>query len=621
MKKRLLALLTVLALACALAAPAAAFDMGKAGERSIISAGDNHSAAIDTNGALWMWGSNGGGALGDGTNTVRDTQVKVMDSVASVSCGGYYTAAIRTDGTLWMWGDNDYGQLGDGTTTNRHTPVKIMDNVAVVSCGISHTAAIRTDGTLWMWGNNLYGELGNGRRGNAKDRYNPNCPNQTVPVKVLDNVAAVSCGSSHTAAIRTDGTLWMWGLNVYGELSNGGGGNAEDPIFGHPIQTVPVKVLDNVTAVSCGYGHTAAIRTDGTLWMWGFNDWGGLGDGTETSRYTPVKVLDNVAAVSCGPYCTAAIRTDGILWMWGWNRDGQLGDGTTTFRFAPVKVLDNVAAVSCGGVYTAAVRTDGTLWMWGANNGGQLGNGGGGNAKNRDGNPIQTVPVQITLGGGASLPRGVRLSLNGGTGCKTLWTDASWTIRVPTNPTKPGCNFGGWYTDAACTKPWNFNDRVSGALTLYARWIPISSSSPTTGKSSQIIWLDGKTVTLDAYTLKADSNGGDVTYVKLRDIAALLEDTNAKFNVDWRQGAIYVSSKKPYTTQNGTELKTIDSDGSYRWNQAPVLFDGVTGPLEGIVLTDRKGGDHTFFKLRDLGEALDFNVGWEAGKGIYIETE
>ena len=215
----------------------------------------------------------------------------------------------------------------------------------------------------------------------------------------------------------------------------------------------------------------------------------------------------------------------------------------------------------------------------------------------------------------------VPLYLDGGSGTDYIIADSSSILNVPTNPTKPGYTFGGWYTDAALTTPWNFNNKVVNTLTLYAKWMPVSSTATTTGKSQSVISLNGNTVTLDAYTLKA-ANGGDVTYVKLRDIAALLENTNAKFNVDWKRGAIYVTTKTAYTTKNGGELKAISgADGSYKWNTAPVLFDGTTKALEGIVITDGNGGGHTYFKLRDLGAALGFKVDWTAQRGIFIETK
>ena len=175
----------------------------------------------------------------------------------------------------------------------------------------------------------------------------------------------VSAGNTHTAAITTDGSLWTWGYNHWGQLGNG---TRED-------QYKPVKIMDNVAAVSAGDNHTAAITTDGSLWTWGDNYLGRLGDGTTKYQYKPVKIMDNVAAVSAGNWYTAAITTDGSLWTWGDNTWRQLGNGTTEYQSKPVKIMDNVAAVSAGVTHTAAITTDGGLWTWGNNYYGQLGDG------------------------------------------------------------------------------------------------------------------------------------------------------------------------------------------------------------------------------------------------------
>ncbi len=163
MKKRIASLVMTLAL-CAglLVVPAEAYDMGKAGESSLISRFGNHTAAIDANGSLWMWGYNHEGQLGiDGGNSRTKTgnpyqtvPVKVMDNVAAVNCGERHTATIDKNGALWMWGWNLYGQLGNGATEDETSlvPVKAMDNVAAVHCGELYTAAIQTDGSLWTWG-------------------------------------------------------------------------------------------------------------------------------------------------------------------------------------------------------------------------------------------------------------------------------------------------------------------------------------------------------------------------------------------------------------------------------------------------------------------------------------
>lgn len=359
-----------------------------------VSCGSFSTAAIRTDGSLWMWGQNSHGELGNGgTGNAQKTEesnywgsdpgpvqtvpVKVMDDVDFVACAGHvlnYTAAIKTDGSLWMWGQNEYGQLGNGSLEDSNVPVKVMDNVAAVSCGMAHVAAIKTDGSLWMWGNNTCGELGNGGVGNAvyTEWDNTTAPIQTTPVKVLDNVVAISCGNESTAAIKTDGTLWMWGVAAQGALGNGKTPSWDDADF---MQKTPVQVMDHVRTVCCFAGD------------------------------------DCIA--------TAAIKDDGSLWMWGGNWYGMLANGKTGhedewIQAAPLKVMDSVAAVSGGMAHGVAAKTDGTLWTWGNNSRGQLGNGGAGNNTTDYNDPIQTVPVQIALGSGVSVSRGARLKSGSG---------------------------------------------------------------------------------------------------------------------------------------------------------------------------------------------------------------
>jgi alpha-tubulin suppressor-like RCC1 family protein len=322
---------------------------------------------------LWTWGRNLYGQLGDGTTSNRSSPVTTAGGGTNwkqVSAAlGFYTAAIKTDGTLWTCGRNDYGQLGDGTTTSRSSPVTTAGggtNWKRVDCGNGHTAAIKTDGTLWTWGLNLYGQLGDGT---TTSRSSPG-----TTAGGGTNWKQVEGGGSHTAAIKTDGTLWTWGANSSGQLGDG---------------TTTSRSSPGTTAgggtdwkqVDCGGAHTAAIKTDGTLWTWGANDYGQLGDGTTTSRSSPVTTASggtNWKQVSAGYNHTAAIKTDGTLWTWGRNDYGQLGDGTTTDRSSPVTTAGggtNWKQVSAGTYAAAAIKTDGTLWTWGRNDYGQSGDG------------------------------------------------------------------------------------------------------------------------------------------------------------------------------------------------------------------------------------------------------
>ncbi|MCL1874010.1 MAG: hypothetical protein FWF85_07830, partial [Clostridiales bacterium] len=178
-----------------------------------------------------------------------------------------------------------------------------------------------------------------------------------------NNSAPVFAGSVQSLAIKEDGSLWTWGGNFAGQL-----GDSTD-------RHVPDKIMDDVSYISAGYYHSMAIKTDGALWSWGGNSSGQLGDGTTSQRSTPAKIMDGVIAISAGYDHSLAIKADGSLWAWGGNSAGQLGDGTTTQRKQPVKIMDGIIAIAAGNTHSMAVKTDGSLWLWGANSWGQIGDG------------------------------------------------------------------------------------------------------------------------------------------------------------------------------------------------------------------------------------------------------
>ena len=281
MKKRMFSLVLVLALCMGLCVPALAYgDTGIAKQASTLTCGYNCVAVIDNNNTLWMWGDGGDGIFGGtpvGEDSFYTTPQKVMDNVSSVSISSSsttpYIAVIKTDGSLWTWGHNGNGQLGNGGKGKdfngwsifQETPLKIMDDVTAVSCAIIHAAAIKTDGSLWAWGNTSYGRVGNG----CEDGL------QTTPVKIMDGVAVASCGKDYTAAVKTDGTLWMWGNTSLNRFNNGSKSNYVHqheyvPERSYSCQTVPVKVLDSVASVYCGVDieNPFVLQTDGTLVTW-----------------------------------------------------------------------------------------------------------------------------------------------------------------------------------------------------------------------------------------------------------------------------------------------------------------------------------------------------------------
>ena len=326
---------------------------------------------------LWGWGRNGYGQLGDNTVIQRNTPVTTLPGGTNwkqISCRFRHTTAIKTDGTLWTWGENYYGQLGTGQgyvpSSFRSTPVQTFfatTNWKQVSCGQRYTAAIKTDGTLWTWGRNNSGQLGNNTT-----------TSRSTPVTTFvggNNWKQVSAGYTSPMAIKTDGTLWTWGRNLFAQIGDNTTTNRLTPVTTFAGGT-------NWKQVSAGYSHMSAIKTDGTLWTWGRNYAGSLGDNTTTQRNTPITTFaggTNWKQVICGQFQTVAIKTDGTLWTWGYNSSGQLGvndAGTTFSRTTPVTTFaggTNWKQVAGGDSYTAAIKTDGTLWTWGINTSGPLG--------------------------------------------------------------------------------------------------------------------------------------------------------------------------------------------------------------------------------------------------------
>jgi alpha-tubulin suppressor-like RCC1 family protein len=345
---------------------------------------------------LWNWGDNSYGKLGDNTVANKSNPVQTVAGGINwkqVECGSFDTAAIKTDGTLWIWGYNWIGAFGDNTITHRSSPVQTITyekNWKQVSVGY-HIAAIKTDGTLWCWGQNQRGALGD------NTEVDKSSPVQTVTCGT--NWNQVSAGYLYTAAIKTDGTLWCWGENTAGQL-----GNNTVSRRSSPVQTVAYGT--NWKQVSTGYQSVAAIKTDGTLWCWGYGNYGNLGNNNGLPRSSPVQTVTfgtNWKQVSTVGSHTAAIKTDGTLWTWGSNSYGQLGDNTIVSKSSPVQTVTygtNWKQVSCGNNQITAIKTDGTLWCWGKNSYGKLGD----NTTTNRSSPVQTSAYgtnwkQVSCGG------------------------------------------------------------------------------------------------------------------------------------------------------------------------------------------------------------------------------
>jgi alpha-tubulin suppressor-like RCC1 family protein len=332
-----------------------------------LAGGYGHSLGVKSDGTVWGWGQTEYGQIGvTGTPRLTAIQVPLLTSMMEVAAGRSHSAGLKSDGTVWTWGHNGYGQLGVAGVVQRTSPAAVsnLTGVTGISVGTYHTVSLKSDGTVWSWGYGLHGQMGNGTT------------TTSVKSPVKSNVAGViteiAAGGYHTLALRNDGTVWSWGYGKYGQLGNGSTNMA--------VNAVQVSGLTGVVGLAAGEYHSLALKSNGTVWGWGMNNQGQLGNGaTAVSRTTPVQVtgLSNVVQVACGWSHSMALKSDGTLWVWGNNASGQLGDGTTTRRTLPVQVgtLNSIISIAAGRAHGLALRNDGTVWTSGDNATGQLGNG------------------------------------------------------------------------------------------------------------------------------------------------------------------------------------------------------------------------------------------------------
>ncbi|MCK6550155.1 hypothetical protein L6R52_30250 [Myxococcota bacterium] len=297
-----------------------------------------------------------------------------------------HTCGRRVDGSLWCWGSNAFGQLGTGDTEPRTEPTRVDalgDEVAgiylptgsgAISSRTAFTCARKTDGTLWCFGNNQWGQLGTG------DTTPRSVPTKVGSTDLGADVHAASLGSGFACVRKNDDTIWCWGANESGQL--GTGDTEPRPT---PVQVAPDVLGSGVRYLSTGDAHACARMLDGRVLCWGANPQGQLGTGDTEPRLVPTPIStpelsSDAGVIVTGATHTCATRTDAALFCWGGNQLGQLGVGDTERRLVPTRVeLTDLAAevplVTAGGRHTCVAKIDGTLWCFGDNRAGQLGRG------------------------------------------------------------------------------------------------------------------------------------------------------------------------------------------------------------------------------------------------------
>jgi alpha-tubulin suppressor-like RCC1 family protein len=353
------------------ASSSAGADGGSRGSASGVFAGQYFTCALVA-GQGWCFGGNVDGALGSGDEQTHTSPAPVATTVSfdAMTAGDNHTCALEHgSGAVYCWGYNASGQLGLGDTTTRTVPtrVSVPPQARVIAAGYDHTCAIGTDGSLWCWGDNTEGQLGQNDATGA-----PNAPSP-VRVGTRTDWLDVSGGQGHTCAIEAPGTMWCWGRNSQSET----GTDATDVQVRSPRQ---VGAFTDWVGLDVGQDASCGIRSDGSLWCWGDNSFGQLGAPPSTQAVAmPARVGSdaNFAQISVDTFSACALKTDGSIACWGRNAEGQLGLGDTDDRYAPTQVgtLTTWVAVSVGRFHSCFDANDGRVYCSGDNSAGQLGVG------------------------------------------------------------------------------------------------------------------------------------------------------------------------------------------------------------------------------------------------------
>jgi alpha-tubulin suppressor-like RCC1 family protein len=355
-----------------------------------IAAGGFHALAIKPDGTLLSWGNNGYGQLGNNPTILFNEFVPIAvvnaTDIVGVAAGHVHSLALKADGTVLAWGNDAGGQLGDNATIeDKAAPVVVSgaNQIIAIAAGYYYSLALKSDGTMLAWGNNSRGQLGDSAI--KADKPTP------VAVSGASDIVAIAAGAEHSLALKADGTMLAWGLDVDGQL----GDNAQLIDQSLPV---PVANATGIVSIAAGYNHSLALTSSGNVLAWGSDFGGQLGDNiAKVNKSTTVSVTgtNQIVAIAAGHFHSLALTSSGTMLAWGSDTFGELGDGNQVNpQGLPVTVenVNNIVAIDAGGQFSIALKSDGTLQSWGQDNSGQLGNGADAN------NGSSKTAVSVLLG-------------------------------------------------------------------------------------------------------------------------------------------------------------------------------------------------------------------------------
>lgn len=352
-------------------------------------------------------------------------------NIKKVDAGSDFSMVLTSDGTLYSWGTNSSGQLGNGDNVESNVPVAVTTSgalsgktITAFSAGDQHSIAVTSTGEVYAWGYNAYGQLGIGTNGSGVDKNVPTAVDMSGALNGMI-VTAVAAGGYHSVALASNGTVYAWGINTSGEAGDG----STTAVRNTPVAVDVSGVLagKKIQAVAAGQNHCVVLADDGKVYTWGDNSYGQLGNGNNTDSNVPVEVImtgaiagKSIVAISAGELFSVALASDGTVYTWGYNSSGQLGNGNTTSSNVPVAVTTSgvlagktVTVIDAGSSHCLVVASDGSVYTWGYGTYGQLGIGNTGSYKVPvavDQSVMGLLPVELTSFTGSKTDAGVVLN-------------------------------------------------------------------------------------------------------------------------------------------------------------------------------------------------------------------